>query len=98
MAEVEIEIEREEDERGGRYVIRGGAGESEMTYSLAGGATMVVGHTYVPPSMRGKGLAEGLVRRGIDDARKEGRKIMPLCSYVRTEFKRHPEWSDVLAG
>ncbi len=90
-------IEREEDASGGRYVIRDAAGESEMTYSLAGG-TMVVGHTYVPPRLRGKGLAEALVKRGIEDARAEGRRIMPLCSYVRTEFRRHPEWSDLLAG
>jgi predicted GNAT family acetyltransferase len=48
--------------------------------------------------MRGKGLAEALVKRGIEDARKEGRKIMPLCSFVRTEFRRHPDWSDLLAG
>ncbi|MGE0153742.1 MAG: GNAT family N-acetyltransferase [Reyranellaceae bacterium] len=94
----EFTIEREEDTSGGRYVIHNGAGESEMTYSLAGGTTMVIGHTYVPPALRGKGLAEALVRRGIEDARKQGRKIMPLCSYVRTEFKRHPEWNDVLAG
>jgi predicted GNAT family acetyltransferase len=91
-------IEREEDESGGRYVIRHNGDESEMTYSLSGGKTMIIGHTYVPPSLRGKGLAEALVRRGIDDARSEGRKIMPLCSYVRTEFKRHPEWSDLLAS
>jgi predicted GNAT family acetyltransferase len=91
-------IEREEEQSGGRYVIHGDGGESEMTYSLAEGKTMIIGHTYVPPKMRGKGLAEALVKRGIDDARAEGRKIMPLCSYVRTEFRRHPEWSDLLAN
>jgi predicted GNAT family acetyltransferase len=94
----EFNVEREEDHGGGRYVIHGEAGESEMTYSLAEGKTMIIGHTYVPPRMRGKGLAEALVKRGIEDARKEGRRIMPLCSFVRTEFKRHPEWSDLLAG
>ena len=76
----EIEIEREENQSGGRYVIHGESGESEMTYSLADGKTMIIGHTYVPPSMRGKGLAEALVRRGIEGARKEGGKIMALCS------------------
>lgn len=94
----DIAIEREEDASGGRYVIRDPAGEAEMTYSLADGRTMIVGHTYVPPSLRGRGLAEALVKRGIADARAQGRKIMPLCSYVRLEFKRHPEWNDVLAG
>ena len=89
-------IEREEDQSGGRYVIHGDGGESEMTYSLAEGKTMIIGHTYVPPRMRGKGLAEALVKRGIEDARKEGRKIMPLCSFVRAYINRHPDYHDLM--
>ncbi len=90
-------IERETDTSGGRYVIRLDGAEAEMTYSNAGDHKIAIGHTYVPPALRGKGLAEALVKRGIDDARAEGTKILPYCSYVRVEFQRHPEWHDLLA-
>lgn len=93
----DFKIEREQDQGGGRYVIKLGGDEAEMTYSNVGDKRIAIGHTYVPPSMRGKGLAEALVKRGIEDARAEGTKILPYCSYVRLEFQRHPEWHDLLA-
>ena len=98
MAEAKFSVERESDAGGGRYVIHVDGDEAEMTYSKVGNDKIAISHTYVPPALRGTGLAEALVRRGIEDARKEGVKILPYCSYVRAEFRRHPEWSDVLAN
>jgi hypothetical protein len=98
MAEQNFTVEHESDAGGGRYVIRVDGSEAEMTYSKVGGDKIAIGHTYVPPALRGKGLAEALVKRGIDDARAHGTKILPYCSYVRTEFQRHPEWHDLLAN
>lgn len=94
----DFKIEREQEQGGGRYVIRLDGSEAEMTYSNVGDHKIAIGHTYVPPAMRGKGLAEALVKRGIDDARAEGTKILPYCSYVRLEFQRHKEWHDLLAS
>ena len=45
----------------------------------------------------GKGIAGALVAALIDDARKEGFKIEPSCSYVEAAFRRHPEWADLRA-
>ena len=47
--------------------------------------------------MRGRGIAGKLVEALIDDARSEGFKIIPSCSYVAAQFKRHPEWVDLRA-
>jgi predicted GNAT family acetyltransferase len=93
----DLPIEREDGERRGRYVIRlAGGSEAELTYGRDGDL-LVADHTYVPPRFRGRGLAERLVRRAIADAGDEGRRILPLCSYVALQFRRHPEWAHLRA-
>ena len=33
---------------------------------------------------------------GLEDARAAGKKIIPLCPFAAAQFRRHPEWSDLL--
>ncbi|MCM2275341.1 MAG: N-acetyltransferase, partial [Candidatus Didemnitutus sp.] len=54
-------------------------------------------HTLVPPQLRGRGLAEALVRRALDDARAAGRKVVPACSYVDVFIQRHPDYQALRA-
>ena len=70
--------------------------QAELTWVARGGAR-IANHTYVPHEARGKGIAAALVHALIADAREEGLKIVPQCSYVEAAFRRHPEWADVLA-
>ena len=91
-------VEREDGPSHGRYVIRLGDGlEAELTYGRHGAATVVADHTYVPPDFRGHGLAERLMRRAIADAERDRKQILPLCSYVVAQFRRHPEWAHLRA-
>ena len=36
------------------------------------------------------------VTRAVEDARAAGKKIIPLCPFAAAQFRRHPEWADVL--
>lgn len=92
-------VEREDGAARGRYVIRLADGlEAEMTYGRGDDENvLVIDHTYVPPSHRGRGLAEKLVETAIADARRLGVRIVPVCSYVAAQFRRHPEWADLRA-
>lgn len=60
------------------------------------GGRVVFTHTFVPNELRGRGLAEQLVRAGLAWARAERRKVIPQCSYVATFIERHPEFQDLL--
>ena len=96
MSNAEIEILREDDGKTGRYVARLGDGpEAEMTYRHVRSGVIAIDHTGVPPAYRGRGIAEKLVKKAIADARNSGTKIIPLCSYVEAQFRRHPEWTDL---
>lgn len=91
-------VEREDDGSYGRYVMRYADGsEGEMTYRRVQPGVISVFHTETPVQHRGGGHALLMVERSIADARREGLKIVPVCSYVAAQFRRHPEWADLLA-
>lgn len=70
---------------------------SVCEYELAGGK-MIFTHTFVPPELRGRGVAEKLVRAALADVRAAGHKVEPQCSYVARFIDRHPEYQSLLAG
>ena len=61
-------------------------------------ATLIFTHTFVPPELRGRGLAEKLVRAGLQYARDEKLKVVPACSYVDAFIRRHAEFQDLVEG
>jgi len=54
---------------------------------------MIFTHTVVPPELRGRGIAEKLVRTALAEARAAGRKVVPQCSYVARFIERHTEFT-----
>jgi predicted GNAT family acetyltransferase len=71
--------------------------EAEMTYTRAGDGLIIIDHTGVPAAMRGMSVGQGMVRRAVEDARAENRRIVPLCPFAKAQIARHPEWQDVLS-
>lgn len=61
------------------------------------GAKMIFTHTFVPPELRGRGVAEQLVRAALRDAHAAKRTVVPACSYVAKYIERHREYQDLLA-
>jgi len=55
----------------------------------------VAEHTLVPPEIGGRGIAGKLVDALITDAKTQGFKIVPECSYVAVAFAKHAEWADL---
>lgn len=63
-------------------------------YHLADGVITFT-HTFVPPELRGRGIAEKLVRAALEHARKEHLRVVPACSYVGTFIRRHREYVEL---
>nr|WP_246032952.1 GNAT family N-acetyltransferase [Rhodobacter xinxiangensis] len=87
---------REDGPTKGRYLLAVGGVEAEMTYSRAGSDLVIIDHTGVPAALRGRKVGEQLVRRAVEDARRDRVEIVPLCPFAKAQFQRHPEWRDVL--
>jgi hypothetical protein len=91
------DIRRETGSTKGRYVLSKNGAEAELTYSVTSPTLIIADHTSVPDSLRGTGAGLALVTRMVEDARKEGFRIMPLCPFVNATRKKHPEWADAFA-
>ncbi len=94
----DLAITLEQTAHGGRWVARTGEGpESEMTFRIRADGALVIDHTGVPHELEGRGIAGALMEHALGYVREQGLRIEPRCSYVVAAFRRHPEWSDVLA-
>jgi predicted GNAT family acetyltransferase len=93
----ELKIVLEDNGSKGRYLVKAPDGsEAEMTFSKVGEKQIIIDHTGVPDVFRGRGVGAKLVARAVEDARAAGKTIIPLCPFAASQFKRHPEWADVL--
>lgn len=76
------------DESRQRFTLTFPEGEAGLTYERSG-PQVVFTHTFVPPTLRGRGLAEILVRAGLAWAAQESLTVNATCSYV-ARFLKHP--------
>ena len=90
-------VTREHGAAKGRFVIRHGGEEAELTYSMTTPSLIIADHTGVPDSFRGTGAGLALVEALVAAARKDGFKVVPLCPFVKAQALKHPDWADVFA-
>jgi predicted GNAT family acetyltransferase len=57
---------------------------------------MVFTHTEIDSDFEGRGLASTLVRAALDVARARGLQVQPLCPYVRSWIRKHPDYQDLV--
>jgi predicted GNAT family acetyltransferase len=80
-----------------RFEAEVGGELSVADYELRG-TEMIMTHTYVPPQLRGQGIAEKLVRVALEHARDQRLRVVPACSYVAAFIRRHPEFQPLLVA
>lgn len=93
-----IHLEKQDiDARHGRYLARldGIGAEGEITFTRRAPGVISADHTGVPKAMAGQGVARALLDHMLQDARDNGFRIIPVCSYVRGQYARHPEWAEL---
>jgi uncharacterized protein len=91
------EITRTDGSSGGAYCLNIDGNSAEMTFSRASPKLIIIDHTEVPQALRGRGIGERLVARAVADAREQDFKIVPLCPFAAAQFRKHPDFADVLS-
>lgn len=92
-----MDIQQKDDgKRGAFYIDDNGNAIAEMTYVWAGDHKIIIDHTQIDESLRGKNVGKQLVHRAVEFAREKQLKIMPLCPFAKKVFERTSEYADVL--
>ena len=79
----------------GRFEIETDGHRSIIDYARAD-RMITFTHTFVPGELRGRGLAEKLVRAALEYARTEQLRVVPECSYVAKFIGRHAEYQSLV--
>jgi len=88
-------MEVKHDKLNQRFVLEVEGQEVYTAYSIDDNV-MELYTTYTPPNLRGRGLAEKVVRAALEFAKENKYKVIPSCSYVSVFIQRHNEYSELI--
>ena len=94
----DVSISRHQNDTAGEYHahVTGSDLIGRLTWVEQDGVR-IAEHTIVPTALGGRGIAAKLVEALVADAREQGFRVRPVCSYVAKKFDDHPEWADLRA-
>ena len=59
---------------------------------------LAITRTFVDESLRGRGVADKLMREALKQAKLQDKKIKPVCPYAVKWFEKHREFADLSSG
>jgi predicted GNAT family acetyltransferase len=71
---------------------------AEVTFPDLRDGVVVIDHTFVDDSLRGRGIASELVEAAYDAIKADGKKTELTCIYAVKWFAGRPEKRDIVAG
>ena len=83
--------------KGKFYIEDNGKEAAAMHYVYADKSKIIIDHTEVGLDYEGKGLGKQLLIALVKFVRAKEIKVIPLCPFARSVFKKMPEYGDVLA-
>lgn len=69
--------------------------QGAMFYRVDGKNNIIIEHTEVGESLKGMNAGYQLVNAAVEYARATNIKILAICPYARSVFKKKPEFNDV---
>ncbi len=92
-----MKIQRQEHwKKGAIYIEKDGEWIAELTYRREGTRKLVIDHTEVDESLRGKGVGQKLVEATVKYARSNNLLIKPVCDFAKAVLEKSQDYEDVL--
>jgi predicted GNAT family acetyltransferase len=90
------DIEVTDNEAAHRFEARIGDLVAVLKYRRTGDH-VTMRHTEVPPALEGHGIAGKLAQTALEDARARNLPVIPVCEFVQSYIRRHPEYLPLIA-
>jgi predicted GNAT family acetyltransferase len=68
-----------------------------LEYRELNATTLDYHRTYVPPALRGRGMASIVTEHALRYARDHGYRVVPSCPFVARFIERHPDYQPLRA-
>jgi predicted GNAT family acetyltransferase len=92
-----MEIQMETNgSKGAFFIEKDGQRLAAMEFTMAGDDKMIIDHTEVDETLKGRGAGRKLLNRLVEYVREQEIKVIPLCPFAHSVFKKDPEIRDVL--
>jgi predicted GNAT family acetyltransferase len=91
----EVTVVHQPEERRYELLVAGGHA-GELVYRERGEDVLALLHTEVDETRQRRGLGSALVAGTLDDVRKRGLRVVPICPFVDDYIRRHPEHADLV--
>lgn len=92
-----MEIQMETNgSKGAFFMEKDGQRLAAMEFTMAGADKMIIDHTEVDETLKGRGAGRKLLNRLVEYVREQEIKVIPLCPFAHSVFKKDPEIRDVL--
>ena len=89
--------QQEYNHKGSFFVEENGKLQAELTYTLSDPDILIIVHTEVSISLKGKNVGYQLLEQAAEFARKKNYKIIPHCTFAQSVFKKkRAAFEDVL--
>ena len=97
MSDAKPPIEVVHNEEKKRFQVKKDGYIAEAEYILTK-TRIIFTHTEVPMALSNQGIGAALAKTGLDYARANHLSVMPLCPFIASYMRKHPEYLDLLAA
>ena len=68
-----------------------------VDYTVGDGTVALI-HTEIDDAFGGQGVGGRLAQGALDDIRRQGMKVSPICPFIKSYIDKHPDEQDLLAS
>jgi uncharacterized protein len=81
-----------------RYELREGDRTIGYADAVPRGEAIAMPYVQIVPELRGREFGALLLRGTLDDLKRQGKRVIPICPYVSAFIRRNPEYRELVAS